>query len=171
MPNETPRTPAAFEDHPAFAPTGDAEYELTTNPFEAIVSPVTDGDDESTVAATVRVPTLSAVVTDERVAPVVEDGWFETLVLRLEDVGGVTQTATASVPDITRTDDVVVVDLTLTSGRPDRLPDEVKAVFDAVEGTWVLGLIPGYEYADPAKSLLQRAEQDYDESGTGGPPL
>jgi hypothetical protein len=40
----------------------------------------------------------------------------------------------------------------------DQAVSDAKAVVDFVEATWIQGLIPGYEYDEPAASLLNRAQ-------------
>ena len=107
---------------------------------------------------TVRVPTIDAVVAGETVAPVVQEGWFETFERRLEDVGGATrvdpETPTAELDDAVGE---VVVETAVEADRPASAADDVKAIVDYVEGTFVEGLIPGYTYREPASSLLDRA--------------
>jgi len=46
-------------------------------------------------------------------------------------------------------------------------------VIDYVEGTYVQGVIPGYEYGEPVAGLLDRAQQnaDSDDATRGGTPL
>ncbi|WP_162224425.1 DUF5813 family protein [Halorussus amylolyticus] len=171
----------AFRQHPAFEKTDDSEYETTTTPFEGVV---TAEDDESAsdgrdYRVVVRTPVLDAVVEGETVAEVVETGWFETLELRLSDAHTVVETDAASPPEIEREGDEVVVTVEFERADPERAAEDAKAVVDYVEGTWVQGIIPGYDYRDPAASLMERATQNYDEddsgghgdSPSGGPPL
>lgn len=157
------RTTEAFEDDPAFR-RADGEQEgfaATTTPFEATVR--LDGADggRATVRVTVRAPTLDAVVADETVAPVVEDGWFETLELRLADAHTVT-TDDAEPPTVERGEESVTVSLSFGTRDPDRATEDARAVVEYVEGTWMQGVIPGYEYGEPAAGMLERAEQNYD---------
>ena len=79
------RVRRAFADQGDFDRVAPDRFVLASTPFDATV---TVADDEGRVAfeVIVRVPMLSAVAAD--VAPVVEDGWYETFELRLEDVGG-----------------------------------------------------------------------------------
>lgn len=107
---------------------------------------------------TVRVPTIDSVVAGETVAQVVREGWFETFERRLEDVGGATVSDPAPpTAEVDETADEVVVRTTVEPGRPGGGADDVKAVVDYVEGTFVEGLIPGYTYREPAAGLLDRA--------------
>ncbi len=146
----------AFDLHDGFERDGSETFVATTTPFEGVARL-----DDGTVALTVRAPMLSAVV-EEEVADVVEDGWFETLELRLEDAHTVTSTDDATPPTIEREDDEVVVSVEL-SGLPDKSADDAMAVVDYVEGTWVQGIIPGYEYGEPAAGLVSRARQNYED--------
>lgn len=146
----------AFELHDGFEQDGSDTYVVTTTPFEGTVKL-----QDETVAVTVRTPTLSAVVEDESVADVVETGWFETLELRLEDAHTVASADDISPPRIERDGDDVVVSLEF-SGYPDKGADNAMAIVDFVEGTWVQGIIPGYEYGEPATGLLSQARQNYE---------
>jgi hypothetical protein len=159
MTDETTR--AAFETHASFDRDGPDAFAATTTPFDAIVR--TDDD-----RVTVRLPPLDAVVAGETVADVVEDGWYETLERRLDDVHAVVATDDASPPELTRDDDRVV--LTVAFGSTPT-PDDALAVVDYAEGTWLQGVIPGYDYREPAAGLIERARQNYDEDGQGGGPL
>ncbi|WP_227353519.1 DUF5813 family protein [Haladaptatus salinisoli] len=146
----------AFSSHDGFERDGSGAYVATTTPFEGIAR-----TDDERVEVTVRAPMLSAVVEDDSVADVVETGWFETLELRLEDAHTVVSGEEATPPDVERDGDEVVLSLSF-SGYPDEAADDAMAVVDYVEGTWVQGIIPGYEYGEPAAGLLARARQNYD---------
>lgn len=138
-----------IEDHEdGFVPT-----ETT---FEAHVA--VEGD---RVHLEVTLPTLDAVVRDETVAPVVEDGWFETFERRVRNVDGVTRAETAVVSSVERTESTVsvVVDLRTSA---DTAGDDVVATVSFVEGTWMEGIIPGYEYVDRVQRLRDRARQNAD---------
>ncbi len=144
----------AFRLHDGFE-TDDDEYTVTTTPFDGRAT-VADS-----VEVTVRMPTLSAVVTDESVADVVETGWFETLELRLEDAHTVVSADDATPPTVERDGDEVILSVEF-SGYPDKAADDAKAVVDFAEGTWMQGIVPGYEYDEPAAGMLNRAHQQYD---------
>ncbi|WP_458209598.1 DUF5813 family protein [Haladaptatus sp. NG-SE-30] len=146
----------AFSLHDGFERNGAGTFVATTTPFEGIARL----SDES-VTVTVRTPMLSTVVEDETVANVVETGWFETLQLRLEDTHTVLSANEVTQPTIERDGGEVVLTLEF-SGYPDKAADDAMAVVDFVEGTWVQGIIPGYEYGDPASELISRAHQNYD---------
>ncbi|WP_227374612.1 DUF5813 family protein [Haladaptatus halobius] len=146
----------AFSLHDGFEGDGSGIYVATTTPFEGIAR-----TDDERVEVTVRAPMLSTVVEDETVADVVETGWFETLELRLEDAHTVVSADEATPPDIERVGDKVVLSLSF-SGYPDKAADNAMAVVDYVEGTWIQGIVPGYEYGEPAAELLTRARESYD---------
>lgn len=153
----------ALSNHVAFerAETG---HELTTMPFETRVE-TSDGNGESTYRVVVRAPTLDAVVEGETVAEVVEEGWLDTLALRLEDPTQVTSGQGDVDVEVTKEAREVRVEMTFSSSSPERAAENAKALAEFVEGTWMQGLIPGYEYDEPAASLMERATQNYDEGG------
>ena len=141
----------AFAAHPTFEDAGDA-YAPTTNDWDATVV-VEDG----AVTVTVRVPTLSASVTEhEDVAPVVEDGWLEKLALRLDDATNVTRAEAQGDPTVERDDGDVVFEATIDA-RPGNVADDALAVVNYVEGTWFEGIIPGYDYREDVQDLRDRA--------------
>ncbi|QLC33044.1 hypothetical protein EFA46_002080 [Halarchaeum sp. CBA1220] len=140
-----------FEESETFAAEGDA-YVPTTNDWEATVE-VADG----TLTVTVRVPTLSAAVTEqETVADVVEEGWLETLELRLEDAPNVTRAEEASPPTVEREGGDVVVEAVIDA-RAGHAAEDALAVVNYVEGTWFEGIIPGYDYRPDVQDLRDRA--------------
>jgi hypothetical protein len=163
------RVERAFREHPDFERTEDDRFETSEKPFPGAVT-VTDeaeAGDAHHYEVEVRAPMLDAVVEDEAVAEVVEDGWFETLELRLEDVPTVTNADSASPPKIEREgtgkDAEVVIVVEFGREDPEYAAEDALAVVEYVEGTWVQGIIPGYDYGEPAASLRERAQQNYDE--------
>lgn len=153
----------ALAEHAAYE-RGEAGHELTTTPFDAVVE-TEEGEQGTVYHVTVTVPTLDAVVEGESVADVVEDGWFETLELRLESPEQVTTGQDAIDSDVDRTGSEIRVVMTFESSNPDPAAQNAKALVEFVEGTWVQGIIPGYDYGEPASSLLNRATRNYDEDG------
>ncbi|KZN25490.1 hypothetical protein A4G99_03110 [Haladaptatus sp. R4] len=143
----------AFRLHDGFE-DDDEEYVVTTTPFDGSVTV------DDSIEVTVRMPTLSAVVTDEPVADVVESGWFETLELRLEDAHSVVSADDATPPTVERDGDEVVLSVEFSGS--DKAADDAKAIVDFAEGTWMQGIVPGYEYGEPAAGMLNRAHQQYD---------
>lgn len=150
------RAERALERHAAFDRDGEA-FRAATAAADARVR-VEEAAPGVTYRLVVRVPTIDAVVAGETVADVVQAGWFETFERRLEDVGGATrgdpEPPTAVLDDAAGE---VVVETAIAPDRPEGGADDVKAIVDYVEGTFVEGLIPGYTYREPAAGLLERA--------------
>lgn len=161
----------AFERHAAFERVDDG-YEYTTTTFEAVAT-ASDVDAEGRDGAfgvTVRMPTLDAAVEGETVADVVEEGWFETLELRLEDAFDVARTSDFDDPDVSRVRGDVVVSLSFLAWNADGGVDDVKTIVDYVEGTYAQGIIPGYTYRSPVADIVERAMVRGDgDDGPGGP--
>ncbi len=168
---------AALESHDAFDPTDDADdaYELTTTVFEtAVAATDAEGKRDGEFRVRVALPTLDAAVAGETVAPVVEDGWFETLERRLEDVFSVAHTSTHEEPTLERDGDDVVVTLEYVAWDAAEGVDDAKTLIEYVEGTYAQGIIPGYEYRGPAATLLENAQsrgQQTSEGESGGMPM
>ncbi|TKX73892.1 hypothetical protein EXE46_11975 [Halorubrum sp. GN11_10-6_MGM] len=153
----------AFADHGSFERDGDG-WVSTTTAFDGRVRAEPADGGRVRLAVTVRVPTLSAVTADE-VADVVEDGWADTFERRAVDVGGVTRADREFDPVVEREGDEIAVAYALTDINERRGVDDAGALIDFVEGTYVQGVIPGYEYTDPVSGLLSAARQQ----GGGGP--
>lgn len=157
----------SFENHPRFEPVDDGTdhaWAPTTNDWDATITVADD-----TVAISVEVPLLAEVVEDETVAPVVEDGWFETLERRLEDVDGVTYADVTDL-DVERGGRQVTVEAILEP-RPGKTAEDALAIVNYVEGTWFEGVIPGYEYVEKVQAMREQAAQnakgqDGEQSGT-----
>jgi len=146
----------AFERHDAFVREDDG-YDLTTTPFDVRATATGPGDDRPAFEVTVRLPTLDAVVASETVPPVVEDGWYDTLSLRLEDSFDPTKTVDHEEPSVARNGETVVATFSYRSGRAKTGVEDAKVLAEFVEGTYVQGLIPGYDYEEPAANLLTTA--------------
>jgi len=159
------RVRRAFSDHGDFEQVAPDRFVTTSTPFDATVD-VADEGGPVAFEVTVRVPMLSAVA--DGVAPVVEDGWFETLELRLEDVDGALRGDRDAVPTVRRAGDEAIVEYSFTDINERRGVQDARAVVDYVQGTFVQGIIPGYEYEEPAASLLSEARTTGD---TGGDSL
>ncbi len=146
----------ALATHAGFERDGDA-FVATATPFEATVR-LDAADAAVRYEAELALPTLDAVVADERVAPVVEEGWFETFERRLADLDGALR-ADASAPTVERdaAGRTVVVRSAYESARPDHGADDAAALVGYVEGTYLEGVIPGYTYREPVAGLLDRA--------------
>ena len=148
-----------------FQQVDDHEFAATRIPFEGWVHLET-GDGEVIYRVVSRVPMLDSVVEDETVADVVEEGWYETLERRLEGTPKVTSVETTA-PEIRTEGDEVVVESTFRGADPARVPEEAQALVDYVVGTWMEGVIPGYEYTDDVQALRERASENYDERNQG----
>jgi len=162
---------AAFERHEAFesAPEG---YRLTTTAFEALA---TAGPAEAEWALTytvmVRVPSLGAAA-EETVGPAVIEGWLDTLERRLADAPKAIRASVDLDTFAVETDDeTVVITYAFTFGDPDRAVGIVKTFVEYVEGTYVEGIVPGYDYGPPVEGLLDAAESGGAQSERGGTPL
>ena len=146
----------ALESHAAFE-RADGAFEVTTTPLEASVA-LREADGAVSFRVGVEAPSLDAVVVDETVAPVVEEGWLEAFERRLEDVGGVTRIEPEP-PTVGLVDGgaTVRVSTGFETADVETGVEDAKALVDFVEGTYVEGIIPGYTYREPAQSLLERA--------------
>lgn len=171
MTDELPeRAVRAFERHDAFE-REDEWFAVTTTAFDARAT-VEDTDEWAlSYTVEVRAPMLSSAAKGS-VGPAVEDGWFETYELRLEDA------AMALTDPITFTryrvveeagDAVAVFEFEFENA--DRVPPIVKAIAEFVEGTYMEGIVPGYEYGPPVSALLSRARQSDGEGDRGPMPL
>lgn len=162
-----------LESHDAFAPLEDGPgYDLETTVFDAVVTADdAEGKRDGEFRVTVTLPTLDAAVAGETVADVVEDGWFETLERRLEDVFGVAHTSTHDEPTLVRGADEVTVTLEYVAWDAGEGVEDAKALIEFVEGTFAQGIVPGYEYQGAAATLLENAQnrgQQAAEDGSGG---
>ena len=157
------RVRRAFGDHGSFEQVTDGTFESVTTPFDGVVSVAETDSGHVEFDVEVRVPMLSAVVADD-VAEIVEDGWYETFELRIEDINGVIAGDHELDPTVRRVVDEAIVQTTFTDINERRGVDDAGAVIDYVEGTYVEGIIPGYDYTEPVASILSRAR---DTAGTG----
>jgi hypothetical protein len=158
----------SLADHGAFEERDD-EYAVTTTPFDATVR-VDAAGEAIFYQVSVVVPTLDATVEGDEVAPVVQEGWFETFERRIEHPGGTTRVDPG--PPLVTLDldaDEVRVEVGFETTAPARGTEDAKALVDFVEGTYVQGVVPGYEYREPVAGLIQQAEDRSD--GAGGPPI
>jgi len=149
------RVRRAFVDHTAFEQVDDATFESTATTFDGTVE-ATDVGGQIRFDTEVRVPLLNSVTEDE-VAAVVEDGWFETFELRAKDIGGVFRTERDLEPTVRRQSETIVVETSFEDLNERRGVDDAAAVIDYIEGTFVQGIIPGYEYTEPVSGIIDRA--------------
>lgn len=152
------RVQRAFDRHDAFAPADGSTFAVTTTPFEAVVA--VKAGETVTAAVTVWAPTLSAAVADgEAVADVVEEGWLETFERRMEDADQPLSPGREVDPDVRTANGEVVVEASVEAGSPGAAAEDARALVEYVEGTYMEGVVPGYEYDDPVAGLLERARQ------------
>lgn len=156
---------AAFEAHDAYERNGE-EFRLTTTAFGGQVRfQETDGY-ATAYELTVRAPMLSAA-TDDDVGAAVEDGWFDTYALRLEDAAVSIRDSVDVDYEIREEAGDAVATFRFEWGDPNRAAAIAKALAEYTEGTYVEGIVPGYEYEEPVASLVSSASH-----GEGqGPPL
>ena len=166
-PDAVERARRAARTNGSIESRGDGGYTAATTAFEGRIDVGADGG-AAVLTVTVAVPMLDAVTVEE-VAPVVEEGWFETFELRIGDVDGAIRgdDATAAVR---QADDEAVVEVELRDLDATRAAADAVAVVEYVEGTYVEGIIPGYEYTGPVTRLIQQAT-DAAGGGKGGTPL
>jgi len=162
---------SAFDSHEAFEASDDG-YHVTTTVFDATVT-ATDVDGVSyEFTVTVRAPMLREAVGNEVVGPAVEDGWFETYERRLEDATMATRTQIDLEEYAVEDEDGrAVATFVFEYGDADRGAEIAKTIVEYVEGTYVEGVIPGYDYESPVADLLQRAKTTGNDAERGGTPL
>ncbi|WP_254862314.1 DUF5813 family protein [Halovivax gelatinilyticus] len=161
----------ALDTHDAFEPGADG-YVLETTVFDvSVTATAAEGERDGAFEVTVVVPTLSAAAVDH-VAEIVETDWAETFERHVQDAFTVARTSTHDEPVVERTDDSLRVKLAFTAWDATEGVSDAKALAEYVEGTYAQGLIPGYEYRGPARSLQTNAQQRGQEPvDGGGPPL
>lgn len=162
----------AFDDHDDFE-ASDGTYQATITRFAAWVS-IEPDDDSPVCELTVEVPTLDAVVIDETVPEVVANGWFDTLSRRLEDGYNVAGVPATDPVAIDRTETAITICYRFPADEGDPAA-AAAALCTYVEGTYMEGIIPGYEYGDPVGSMLEAAQStgggEGEGAGRGGTPL
>ena len=150
------RVGRAFADHAGFEEVSQDEYASTKTPFDAVVTVETTESSHVRFDVEVRVPTLSAVVEGD-VADVVEEGWTETFEIRIADAKGVTRKEHGVEPTVEGAGETLVVRVSFTDINERRGVDDAAALVTFVEGPYVQGVIPGYEYTEPVSSIMSSA--------------
>lgn len=145
-----------FEEHSDFEPQPDGTCASVVTAFDGVVRP-TAATEEVRADVTVTAPMLDAAAEDE-IAPIVEDGWYETFERRVTSVGGIFRTGRTLEPTVTQESGSVVVTATLTDQNARRAADDASALINFIEGTYVQGVIPGYSYTEPVAGLLESAK-------------
>lgn len=155
----------AFISHDSFESVAD-EYRITTTAFETTAS-VSDDSNTPLYTVEVTVPTLQSATADD-VGPTVAADWLETFERRLEAAPKATRSAVElEAFDVTASDERVTIEYSYHWETPRTALDIAKTFAEYVEGTYVEGVIPGYEYTGKVAALLGDASQ----SGDGGTPL
>lgn len=157
----------AFESHEAFE-YGSRGFEVSTTVFDSVVTAREGPEGKHTYTVTVFVPTIDAATVDA-VGEAVSDGWLETFERRLADAPKATRSQ-VELRDFdveTMDDEELQVTYSFTWTDEKRATEIAKTFVEYVEGTYVEGIVPGYEYVPPVSELLANASQ----SGTDGTPL
>lgn len=159
----------ALEANEAFEPAGEG-YAVSTARFESLVTAEMAEDRSLRFTVTVLMPMLSSAVAGD-VGPTVEAGWFETLERRLADA---TLSTRADVEldafGLETTDGDAVATFAFTVESADLGASVAQTIVEYAEGTYVEGIVPGYEYREPVAGLIDRARQG-DEGASGPMPL
>jgi hypothetical protein len=163
----------AFEAHDAYEPATEG-YRIETTRFEARLTASDDADAEWALryALEVRAPMLSTAVADdadEAVGPAVEEGWFDTFALRLEDAPDAVRDSVTVDLDVRERAGEAVVTYEFEWGDADRAADIAKAFAEFVEGTYMQGVVPGYDYGPPVSEMLASARSAGGDEGSGDP--
>ncbi|WP_299266098.1 DUF5813 family protein [Halorientalis sp.] len=164
------RAERAFEGHEAFERDGDS-FVVTTTRFDGRVTAAETDDWALSYRLVVQTPMLSAAV-DGDVGDAVEAGWFDTLERRLKDAPSVTRTD-VTLDEMTLTEDgtEAVAEFAFEFDNADRAPDVAKAFAEYVEGTYVEGVVPGYDYEGVVADLMGKAASQGGDGSRGGTPL
>jgi hypothetical protein len=133
-------------------------FDSTTTPFDGVLDVESAEEGRLRFEVTVRVPLLGRV-TEDPVAEVVEEGWYETFELRVSDVGSVTARERDLDPSVRRESGEAVVEMAFEDIDERRGVDDAAALVDFVEGTYVQGIIPGYDYTEPVTGILASARR------------
>jgi len=163
------RTDRAVALHDSIESDGDDDvYAVTTTVFDGDIS-IETADGAAIFSVVITVPMIDSVV-DGHVAPPVQKGWVDTFGRRMADAESATRGHETLDIKTTRKDDTAVVETTFTDIDPSRGVDDAVSLVEFAEGTYVEGVIPGYDYTDPVTQLIQRAS-DAAGGKKGGTPL
>ncbi|WP_135665587.1 DUF5813 family protein [Halorhabdus rudnickae] len=162
---------SAFDDHEAFEPAEEG-YNVTTTVFDATVTATEADDFGYRFTVTVRAPMLREAVEAEVVGPAVEEGWFETYERRLEDATMATRSQVdLEEYDVTDENGQAEATFVFEYGDAERGTEIAKTIVEFVEGTYVEGVVPGYDYGSPVADLLHQAKTAGSDAERGGTPL
>ncbi|MBV0924902.1 hypothetical protein KTS45_11910 [Halomicroarcula limicola] len=170
MTDVPPDVADAFESREGFAES-DGGYTLETTSFSGRVTASEGETWETNYEVTVRAPTLQAATADD-VGAAVRDGWFDTLERRLEDAPKATRTAVElDEYAVERDGEEIVVTYRFSLGGERQAADVAKTFVEYVEGTYVEGIVPGYDYVGTVAELMDSASTGGSEGTRGGTPL
>ena len=168
---DTDDSAAAADDIVLDADDTAADYRVTTTTFEATVGLPEPSSDEPEYSVVVRTPTLEAA-TNDAVGPAVAVGWFETFQKRLGDAPGATRhDVSLAAFGVAEDGDTVVVRYEFVEENPAVAADVAKTFTEYVEGTYVEGVVPGYEYDGAVADLIGQAAAQGSQGEAGGTPL
>jgi len=144
---------SAFREQPAFREKRDGVFSLDGLDFDGQVT--VDGD---AAHLHLELPTIDTAVVGETVASVVAEGWFETFERRVEDVSTAIKGPVGE-PRVESEDGTVHVriDIEGESIGGSNLAETTRHAANYVEGTWVEGIIPGYDYVSRVQAIRERA--------------
>jgi len=155
----------AFEDHGSLT-VSDGTGAVTTTVFNTSVT-ADARDDTTTYTVTVTMPTIDSA-TSGTVGDAVAADWLRTLRRRLGDAPKATRTVVdLDSFGVETGENTVHVEYVFGHRSPATAANIVTAFAEFVEGTYVEGVIPGYEYEPPVAGLLAQASQ----GEKGGTPL
>lgn len=158
----------AAAERTAYERDGDG-YRVTSTVFDARVTATTTGGGAIAFAVTVEVPTLERAV-DGDVGSAVAEGWFETFERRLADAPSATRSEVEiETFEVEHEDETVIIVYGFAFDDPETGLEVAKAFVEYAEGTYVEGVIPGYDYVAPVADLLADASQG--DGARGGTPL
>lgn len=148
-----------FDTHDDFEPENDG-YRVTSTPFDVEVC--FSRMDEQTIRyrCTCTVPSLEAVIENETISPVLLEGWADPMERRLQDVDHATSAIETAA--VTCSWDREQFDIEIRFTRPADAPvptDAIVAIVGYIEGTYLEGVIPGYQYGPPVDAMLASARE------------
>jgi hypothetical protein len=169
MTEETPQAVRdAVAERDAFEERED-DYAVATTRFDATVRAAPGASDRATAfTVTVEVPTLAGAV-DGEVGEAVQEGWFDTFERRLAEAPAATRASVDPELTLAVAGETVTVTYEFAFGNAARGLDVARTFVEYVEGTYVEGVVPGYDYRPPVSDLLSQAGQGGGERG--GTPL
>ena len=160
----------AFEAHGSVTES-DEGFAVESTVFDGFLTASEGPEWKHTYTVTVYVPTLGEATADE-VGRAVEESWRETFERRLEDAPQSTRSS-VEIHDFEVEDLGGELQITYSFewGDPGRATEIGKTFVEYVEGTYVEGIVPGYEYEPPVSDLLSSASQSEGDAKRGGTPL